>query len=54
MIKAIVLRVGGVSMYKQTQPFFLGMLVGFATGMVLNYTVDMIWFPGQGHRIHGW
>ncbi|HIG45599.1 MAG TPA: hypothetical protein EYQ20_03945 [candidate division Zixibacteria bacterium] len=54
MIKAIVLRVGGISMYKQTQPFFLGMLVGFATGMVLNYTVDMIWFPGQGHRIHGW
>lgn len=54
MIKAVVLRLGGIGLYRQAQPLFLGMLVGFAAGMVLNYTIDMIWFPGQGHRIHGW
>lgn len=54
VIKAILLRLGGISLYRNVQPFFLGMLVGFATGMTLSFIVDMIWFPGQGHRLHGW
>jgi hypothetical protein len=54
LTKTILLRLGGISLYREAQPFFIGMLVGFATGMVLNFGVDMVWFPGQGHGIHGW
>ena len=54
LVKAILLRLGGIGLYRQTQPFFLGMLVGFSAGLTLNFLVDMIWFPGQGHHIHGW
>ena len=49
MIKAIVLRVGGISMYKQTQPFFLGMLVGYLIGAGVSYTIDVFWFPDTPH-----
>lgn len=54
LIKTILIRVGGISLYQRAQPFFLGMMVGFAAGFVLSTVVDMIWFPGQGHPIHGW
>ncbi len=54
LAKSILLRLGGIGLYRETQPLFLGILVGFATGMLLNYAIDMVWFPGQGHRIHGW
>ena len=54
LIKAILIRLGGIGLYRRTQPFFLGMLVGFAAGLTVNFLVDMIWFPGQGHHIHGW
>jgi len=54
LIKTIVLRIGGIGLYQQTQPFFLGMLTGFGAGFVLSTVVDMIWFPGQGHSLHGW
>lgn len=54
LCKTILLRLGGIGLYRKAQPFFIGMLVGFATGMVLNFGVDMVWFPGQGHGIHGW
>ena len=53
-IKAILLKVGGVSLYRKWQPFFLGILVGYAVGVTLSFVVDAIWFPGRGHTIHGW
>ncbi|MDP6775878.1 MAG: hypothetical protein QGI83_03840 [Candidatus Latescibacteria bacterium] len=53
-IKAILLKVGGVSLYRKFQPFFLGILVGYALGVTLSFVVDAIWFPGRGHTIHGW
>ncbi|HIG45634.1 MAG TPA: hypothetical protein EYQ20_04135 [candidate division Zixibacteria bacterium] len=53
-IKSIVLRAGGVSMYKKSQSFFLGILVAFSVGVALTFAVDSIWFPGQGHEIDNW
>ncbi len=53
-IKAILLKVGGVSLYRKCQPFFLGILVGYALGVTLSFVVDAVWFPGRGHTIHGW
>ncbi|MBI4553357.1 MAG: hypothetical protein HY710_13925 [Candidatus Latescibacteria bacterium] len=54
LVKAVVLRLGGIGLYRRTQPFFLGLLVGFATGLAVASLVDILWFPGQGHPIHGW
>ncbi|MEE2709060.1 MAG: DUF6785 family protein [Gemmatimonadota bacterium] len=53
-VKMIIMKVGGVSMYKKGQSFFLGILVAFSVGVALVYVVDYIWFPGQGHDIDNW
>jgi hypothetical protein len=53
-IKAIILQVGGVAMYRKWQPAFVGLLVGYALGVTLSFVVDAIWFPGQGHGIHNY
>ena len=53
-IKLTVLRLGGIGLYNRTQPIFLGLLIGYATGIGMSGLVDMIWFPGQGHWVHGW
>ncbi len=50
--KFLVLRFGGIALYHRSQPFFLGLLVGYALSVVLSALVDLIWFPGQGHYIH--
>lgn len=53
-IKSIILRIGGVDLYRRLRPLFLGLLVGHALGVILSFFVDQIWFPGQGHRTHSW
>ena len=52
--KAVVMRVGGVALYRRSKPLFLGLLVGYTAGVVLAFTVDAVWFPGQGHQVHWW
>ncbi len=52
--KALVLRIGGVAFYRRLQPFFLGLLFGYTLGVGLSTLVDAIWFPGNGHPVHGW
>lgn len=53
-IKTIILRIGGVDLYRRLRPFFLGLLVGHGLGVLLSFIVDQIWFPGQGHHTHSW
>ncbi|OGG52098.1 MAG: hypothetical protein A3F84_19805 [Candidatus Handelsmanbacteria bacterium RIFCSPLOWO2_12_FULL_64_10] len=53
-IKSVILRTGGVLMYRRWQPFFLGILAGWSLGVALSFVVDAVWFPGQGHYVHGW
>lgn len=52
--KAIILRVGGASLYRRSRPFFVGMLVGYGLAVFTSYMVDQIWFPGHGHHMHSW
>ena len=52
--KATLLRIGGVSLYRASQPFFVGLLAGYALGVALSSLTDFIWFPGQGHSVHSW
>lgn len=54
IVKAVLLRLGGVHLYRRGQPFVIGMLVAYALSVLLSYVVDLIWFPGNGHAIHGW
>ncbi len=53
-IKAIILRVGGAALYQRYRFFFLGILTGYTAGVGLSLVVDVIWFPGAGHSIHGY
>jgi len=54
LIKAILLKVGGIAAFRKARPFFLGLLLGYALGVGLGFVIDVIWFPGQGHMIHHW
>ena len=52
--KLILLRAGGIALYRRGQPLFLGILAGFIVGVALSAAVDTIWFPGHGHHVHHW
>ena len=50
-LKTIILRIGGVALYRQLRPFFIGLIVGFFLGVGISYAVDVTWFFGKGHGI---
>ncbi|MEE2657152.1 MAG: DUF6785 family protein [Candidatus Latescibacterota bacterium] len=53
-VKSLILRIGGISAYRQARPFFIGLIVGFFLGVGVSYAIDAIWFFGKGHAIlHG-
>lgn len=52
--KSVVLRIGGVALYRSLQPFFIGLLTGYTIGVFISTLVDVIWFPGNGHMVHSW
>ena len=51
--KSIILKVGGAQLYRKGQPFFVGLLIGYALGTFLSCVVDSLFFYGQGHLVHG-
>ena len=54
LVKLVLLRIGGVSLYQKAQPIFIGILAGYTLMVILSSIVDAIWFSGQGHTIHTW
>ena len=38
-------------LYRRWQPFFLGILIGYALAVTLSFVVDVIWFPGNEHVV---
>jgi hypothetical protein len=50
-LKSIILRIGGVPMYRKLRPFFIGLIIGFFIGVGISYAIDAIWFFGKGHGI---
>ena len=51
-LKWLVMKLGGVTLYRRCQPFARGLLVGWTAGVAVSFLVDIVWFPGQGHPIH--
>lgn len=54
LVKTVILKTGGVRLYRRAQPFFVGMLVGYVVAVAVSYGVDLIWFPNNGHVLHTW
>lgn len=54
LIKFILLKIGGISLYRKTHPLFLGLLIGYVVGIGLIFIVDAFFFMGQGHLVHRW
>jgi hypothetical protein len=52
--KTLIFQLGGVQFYRKTQPFFIGLIVGYSLAVGLGSVVDWIWFPGRGHGLHSW
>ena len=51
-VKVIVLKIGGVNLYRKSQPFFIGILVGYVIAVAVSTILDYFFFFGQGHYIH--
>jgi len=45
--------VEGMQLYRQERPFFLGLILGYFSGIAAANTSDFIWFNGQGHWLDG-
>jgi len=51
LAKVIILRVGGISLYRRGVPLMIGCVVGYTFALFVSMVVDLIWFPGQGHNL---
>jgi len=51
-VKVVFLNLGGTQFARRIQPFFLGVLCAFATGVLVSFLVDWYWFPFEGHLVH--
>ncbi len=52
--KSIIMRFGGIDLYRKATPFFIGLIAGHFLGVGISFITDMIFFPGNGHPIlHG-
>jgi hypothetical protein len=54
LVKLIVLKVGGYQLHRKTVPVMVGIVAGYVIGVGIGLVVDVLWFPGRGHSIHGW
>ena len=54
LIKTVIMKLGGLELYRKIAPFFLGLMAGQLAGLALGLMADIIWFPGQGHQLNRW
>lgn len=52
LIKFTLIKIGGPAIYNRSRPLFVGLLVGYVLGVLFSTTLDMIYFPEQGHAVH--
>ena len=51
VLKAGIVKLGGVKGFRDARPFFIGLILGHFFGTGISFVVDAIWFHGQGHGI---
>ena len=52
--KSLIMRFGGIELYRKAAPFFIGLIAGYFLGVGLSFLVDVVFFTGNGHPIlHG-
>ena len=49
--KLLILRTGGIALYRRAAPVFYGLMLGYFVGVGISFAIDCIWFPGQGHSL---
>ena len=54
IVKVVLLRIGGVGAYERGKPVFIGVAAGYAIAVMISFAVDLLFFSGAGHSIHGW
>ena len=54
LIKVVVLKFGGIGVYRKSKPIAYGLIVGYVFAMACCFAVDYVWFPGGGHYVHGY
>ena len=54
MVKSVLLKIGGIGLYRQSLPLFMGLMLGYVLGIGLIFIVDVLFFFGQGHLVHHW
>jgi hypothetical protein len=52
LLKLVILKIGGPSIYRKSKPLFVGLLVGYVLGVAFSTVIDAIWFPENGHPVH--
>lgn len=52
--KLVLLRIGGIDLYRRAAPFFAGLPLGYVLGVAISSVVDFVWFLDGGHWVHGW
>jgi len=51
-VKGVLLRIGGIDLYRKARPAFLGLIVGYAAGILIAILVDVACFPEGGHSLY--
>ena len=49
--KTVILRFGGLELYRRAAPFFIGLILGQWIGVGISFVVDLLFFYGDGHVI---
>ena len=52
IVKLVMLKMGGPSVYRKSRPLFIGLLAGYILGVALSAFIDVFWFPERGHSVH--
>ena len=52
--KSLILRFGGILLYRRVKPAAYGLMVGYVFGVGVAFLVDLIWFTERGHMLHTW
>jgi len=53
LAKWVIVKAGGHREYERFKPLFLGLVLGYFTGLTISLLVDIFFFgPGMGHRVY--